>query len=482
MKKTAPYFVGITLWLFFSIYQNGFDSPDEHFPTLEAAAGLLFSNWSETWEWRQGLRSWVQPFFIYFTIKPFVIIGIDNRLWLDAIARIANSIFLIPAIWAVGRIVQQTWTPSDSKTIRASQLFFALSWPLVTWGTRHGSDTFAIPFLLCGFAFFLNAFRRRDAVIAGLLLGFAFCVRYTLGVIIFSGVLLWFLYSPDKKIFGRYLLLTILSGLCVVTLLLGFDALLYFRFIGVFKIPAIEFFKFNVISGSGWFHASPWWELIAYFAVLWIPVFGWLFSLHPNNLKRLKDRSGWALGLTLISLAVFSSIRHKELRFIFPILPFSIIASVPLIVNRKFYLRLSLIINCLMLLVVILVYSEPHGALVRSLDKATTLTSATDSTLILAELDGPIPRFYMRKPLKLKIIDSETWKQVCAGDWNKLTQEGIDAKTGITVVAKKACKLSDKSACDLLFTTPANLGHKLRQLVSETVLPGFIYRCSRIPN
>src|SRR3712207_3092102 len=103
-KPWAPYALWLALGLLFALAGAGFDSPDEHFPTLEAAGGLLFGHWTMTWEWNQGLRSWIPPLVLAALLKPFVALGVESRLWLDSIARGFETLWMLPAVWATGRL------------------------------------------------------------------------------------------------------------------------------------------------------------------------------------------------------------------------------------------------------------------------------------------------------------------------------------------------------------------------------------------
>ena len=56
--------------------------PDEYWQSLEVAHQLVFDYGYLTWEWLEGIRSWVYPILIAIVYKNLEIFGVDHRLLL----------------------------------------------------------------------------------------------------------------------------------------------------------------------------------------------------------------------------------------------------------------------------------------------------------------------------------------------------------------------------------------------------------------
>jgi hypothetical protein len=430
-----PYALWLGLGLLFALSGVGFDSPDEHFPTLEAAGRILFGYSQTTWEWQGGLRSWLQPGILAAALKPWVALGVENRLWLDSIARVFNVFWMLPAIWAIGRL-----------SSRESQLWAAAAWPFLAWATRHGSDTFGIPPLLVGFALFVVASRP---LLAGLFLGLAFELRFTTGVFSVIGVACAAFVTRQRRFsdatlagFGFILSAVLLSCL---------DGWIYHRVLGSWRIPAWEFFRFNILEGSGQFHASPWYELLLDQLLLWIPPLGWIAL--ARGWRRVDP---WALGTWAASLAVLCVIRHKELRFIFPLLPLALIATAPHV--KGAWRSGALALNAVFVLVVFVFYRDPHGALVRALDAAS---SRTGSEVRVAGVTADVPQFYLRHPMTVALITDDDARRACR------------EKTPGLFVTRENCP-----SCELVSEVALGPGLGLRQRISPLPAPArFVLNC-----
>ena len=474
----SPYFISFALWAFFSVLQVGYDSPDEHYPTLEAAGGLIFGYWNHTWEWGSGLRSWIQPFMAAAVIGPVHALGVENRLWLDSIARLFNSVWALGSVWAMGELARVVWR-GDKAMVRSLRYWVAVSWPLVVWGTRHGLDNFGIPPLLAGFAVLLTATNPMGLLSASALLGLAFCLRYTLALPILAGVIGWYFLQPEPKGVSVSRIALVATGMIVsIGGLELLDAALWVKISGRFFFPPWVFFKFNILQKSGIFEASPWYLLILYSLLFWVPPLGWLVYFQRNVRKNLSRPGLWPLVVLIFTVGSLSWVSHKELRFIYPVLPFAILATVPLL--RGNLRRVAWIGNAVMLILSAILYSDPHGGLVRGLDEATRIaTSAENSGLALAGITGGIPFFYMRKPLKTIWLDDEEWVKVCGGDFALLNKKEAGPKKEWIVIAQTACStLTPQSACQYQSRIPVGPGYRLRQLISKAKMPQYVYRCA----
>jgi hypothetical protein len=462
-SSVAPYLLLLALWIAIAWLQVGYDSPDEHFPTLEAAGGLLFGQWNATWEWTSGLRSWLQPLILAALLKPWVWAGVQDRLVLDSIARTFVALSWLPGIWGAGELTRRLnplATRADPRLPSRVQHWVACSAPLAIWGTRHGSDPFAAPALVAGFALLLGSSARpARALAAGALLGLAFSLRFTLGVPIAIGCLAWAWQDRSWRLLPRTLAtLAGVHGLCALV-----DAFMYRSWAGRAVWPAWEFFRFNILEGSGGFHASPWWELGLYALLLWIPAAGWLV---PAARARRPERP-WAWITVLGTLVAFSLIRHKELRFVLPLLPLMAVASVP--GAPRWILLAGKAIGAALWIVVLTFYTDPHGNLVRGLETARKeLAREPDRELVLVDIEGGLPDFYLGPHGNPRRVSPEDWLASCGA--------GLE-RPSIVISALNCPDAAPGARCARIRALVESWGHRFRQNISTTQTVRAVYRC-----
>lgn len=469
--RRRPFAGVLLLWLFFAFWQVGYDSPDEHFPTLERAGGLLFNGWwDESWDWRDGLRSHWPALFLAVWLWPWVhLLGIEDRIWLDAIARGLHVLGAALSYWSVGRIARANLPRLSVRELEKIQVWSLVQFPLVVWGTRHGLDTFAIPLMLLGFALLFEAKSPERkwmpaAVLSGLCMGLAFVLRFTLALPMGLGVIAacYFLGLRELRSFSKFLGVWVVFFFGAVALLSGVDAWLYqFRAqpagASGWVIPLWNFFRFNILGGSGGFHASPWWELWAYAAVLISPVFGYVAWFRP---KGWTHSLPWGAFVILGSLFVFSFVRHKEMRMIFPLLAFAPLAIVPLL--PRAWERVAFVWNGFLLLVLAVLYSEPHGAYVRGLNAAARLATQAGIPRLTVEGVGgaaQFPKFYMRPEVNPVRIapDRPVPKEL----------------TPLLILGRGILR----PECVLVHRFEPSLFHKLRESVRSSSPPEGVWRC-----
>jgi hypothetical protein len=466
LYRLAPFGVHLALGLVFVFFSMGYDSPDEHYPTLEAASRLLFGHWTETWEWGAGLRSWIQPLWIWLMLKPWVDWGLTDRVVLDAIARLGNLALSLGGLWAVGRLAGPRFS-------LATRWIYATSVPLLVWGLRHGSDTFSTPLLLMGFALLFRN-RQISTVLAGFLLSLTILARFPLvPIVLVYGFLL---FASRRLQLELISLKSLLAGAALGTGLgMMIDAHFYSKVFNSSPLPIYEFFKFNVLAGSGRFHASHAFDFTLYAFLLGLPPFTVLLFARK---ARSSLFSAELLTVVLICLVYAVFIRHHELRFALPLVPFMLLATAQRLPER---LTLKIAATQLLLLPLALaLYSKPHGAIVKSLNLASGALSSTDpeGPLFLAEVTGAIPRYYMQTNGPLVHLSPQNWGSLCAGQISEIEPEkrihfDRGKHSSAVVISVTPC-----SRCEQLASIQLDLGHRLRATISPLPpRPRYVSRC-----
>ncbi len=297
------FIVGFSLRLYAAHFPN-LIHPDEVFQTLEPAHRLAYGYGVVTWEWREGVRSWVFPAFLAAIMKATAWMGPGSSGYLWGISAVLSLLSLVTIWFAFA------WTKRVSG-IRAA-LFAAgtcaIWYDLVIFAPSALTGIVAAHVLLPGL--YLGKYgervpERTRMFLAGFLLGLAVSLRIELAPAI-GFALIYFCY-PN----WRQRALPLACGFLLPVLVFGVvDA---FTWSYPFQ-SFIKYFWVNAIEGrSALYGTSPWYWyvqalMLAMFPLSVLAIFG-------------VRRSPFLAWFALIVLVSHSMISHKELRFIYSVLP-----------------------------------------------------------------------------------------------------------------------------------------------------------------
>src|SRR5487761_736790 len=233
--------------------------PDEIFQTQEPAHRLAYGYGVVTWEWREGIRSWVFPAFLAGVMRATTWLGRGSSGYVWGIA-IVLSLISLTTVW------------------------FGFSWAK----RASGVDAAIIAAGACATWYGLAVSLRIQLAPA-----VAFAVVY-------------FCYPNWRKRF-----LPLAAGFLLPVLAFGLvDAFTW-------SYPFQSFFRYfwvNAIEGrSALYGTQPWFWYLLVLAVQMLP----LVILSLFGVGRCPFL-GW---IVLIILASHSMISHKEVRFIYPVMP-----------------------------------------------------------------------------------------------------------------------------------------------------------------
>ncbi|XP_055690677.1 GPI mannosyltransferase 3 [Lutzomyia longipalpis] len=283
--------------------------PDEFWQSLEVAHRIVYGYGYLTWEWTQGIRSYVHPIIFAGIYKVLSIFGVDCVFALTLLPRILQAFITAYADWRFFKWCNQSkWS-----------LFVVItSWFLFYTGSRTIVNTVEASLTTIALSFFpwhgesvrflwyvaLLAFIRPTSAVPWIPL----CLHH----IRHSRIP----FLP--LIFKHYLPI----GVVVGALGTGIDYLGH----GSLIFTPLRFFKLNVLQNIGSFYGSqPWyWYFVTGLPlVLGIGTLPFLLSVADTfkNLSTAGSRRKILLISIATTLAVFSAIPHKEFRFILPILP-----------------------------------------------------------------------------------------------------------------------------------------------------------------
>ncbi|MCA8953537.1 MAG: hypothetical protein KDE27_28760 [Planctomycetes bacterium] len=170
-------FLGICLLLRLPavLFAHGYEFLDQQFQYVDPAWSLASGDgWIPTWEWIDGIRSWVYPGFLAGIFRVTRAIGVEEPMAMMRVARAVHALIsLLPMalLW----LALTRWRPLESP--RFALLLIAGSGLMVTNGVQTSGPAFGAT-LAAAAIFAFHGPGWRYPALGGLLLGLAFCCRY----------------------------------------------------------------------------------------------------------------------------------------------------------------------------------------------------------------------------------------------------------------------------------------------------------------
>lgn len=299
-----------------SFLTRTFFQPDEYWQSLEPAHNLVYGYGYLTWEWREGLRSAAHPLifaaFYWLASNVFGVSSPDAIVWVPkivqaVIAAIGDFYFCVLAVRLYGKdhTKDVLWWAGFITVGSAFNFYVSI---------RTFSNSLEMVLTTVGLAYWPwnpKLINWKQYILA-LLIASASCVfRPTNALIwLFLGLLL--LVRSPNRVKAVFLALAVVGA--VFSINFGIDYLYYGRPV----FPIIKFLEFNLLQSLSHFYGtSPW----HYYLFQGIPLL--LIGYLPFTVIELT-RSGFRSQITnliLFIVVVYSSLRHKEFRFLYPILP-----------------------------------------------------------------------------------------------------------------------------------------------------------------
>ena len=280
-------------------------SIDEIFQTLEPAHRLAYGIGVTTWEWRLGVRSWIFPAFLAGIMRSTAWLAHGSAGYLMAIIVIL-SLASLSTVWFA-----YAWTRrvSSKEAAVLAACACAVSLLLVYMGSKALNEVVATDVLLPGLYLGVFPGTRHERIrlfYAGVLCGLAVSLRMQL-IPAVAFALLYFCYRHG----GRRHIPALAAGFALPVLTFGMvDWITWsYPWQSVFL-----YYTANIVQGrAAHFGVPHWYWYIEALPILIGPVL--LFVWQGAR------RSPF---LALVSLIVFVShtlVAHKELRYLYPIIP-----------------------------------------------------------------------------------------------------------------------------------------------------------------
>jgi GPI mannosyltransferase 3 len=298
---------GLALRLWLSFNDDGIHWPDEIYQSLEPAHRIVFGYGLMAWEFVDGGRHWTFPAFCAALFKLATSLGLSDPSGYLGLTRITFSAIGVGS--ALGSFFLARSYGASTFPAACGAALFALAAPAIYFAPRAMSETASALPVTFGLALALSQQSRRSNRILGTsLLGFAVLLR--LQNAIFCLGLLAVLAARTRR-------RPALEAAAVLVLwALIYGALDWLTW-GTWFHSAAVYLNFNLFEKGNLWSTDP---FLYYLHALWTSM-RWSAVLIAMLSVVAFPR---APGLMFIGLAFFiahSSVEHKELRFVFTVLP-----------------------------------------------------------------------------------------------------------------------------------------------------------------
>lgn len=280
-----------------------FNHADEIWQYLEPARGLTGRAWLTTWEYREGIRSWLLPILMAGPLAAGLAVTGDN---LTAVVIIR----MIMAVLSLSIVISGMVIAGRISRLHALVvgIVLATSTDIIFFSARTLSETVGTILLLPAAALLLRPVPRQTPVTwfaSGMLLGLAFCIRFQFGPML--GVLAVLALRTNWRGWA-WCIAGGLGALAIDAIANLSQGAVPFRWL-------VENLRINIVEHrSARYGVEPWW---------WYPRHqyeGWGLAMVPVAILALVGlrRSPVLAIVAVVNIALLSLVPHKEYRFILP--------------------------------------------------------------------------------------------------------------------------------------------------------------------
>jgi GPI mannosyltransferase 3 len=308
--------------------------PDEFFQYLEPAYTHLTGVGLEAWEFRDGLRSWVLPFYHGAWLAALMAVGVSKGTLLLRVIQVQSALVNASLVWIAyragasvtrkltGASAREAWAGFSGGAFAA---FLCATFPLLVFYAGHTLSEQPSLLLLCLGLVELCELSEEDraptrrtqkkAALAGLFLSCAACLRIANGPLVLIAPV-WLLLTRRNREFVVLAVSALLPAL-----VFGLVDLLTW---GAFAHSYVAYVKFNFIDGKAsnfgtapaLFYLESLWQRAPFTAPLLLVVA--CFGVRRSYMFMLP---------LLLGLLYLSAQPHKEERFVLFVWPLLFITA-----------------------------------------------------------------------------------------------------------------------------------------------------------
>ncbi|KAF7838088.1 GPI mannosyltransferase 3 isoform X1 [Senna tora] len=294
-------------------------NPDEHWQGPEVAHRIAFGYGHLTWEWKEGIRSYLHPMLFVVLYKILALLRLDGPWFMMKAPRLLQSLFSAVGDLYLYKLSTVVFGDCVAKWALFSQL---TNWFMFYCSPRTLSNSLETVLTVVSLYFWpcMRSSRKCSFVSRkwGLFIAALACaVRPTSAITWLYVGLLELLTARDRL---RFLCLEVAP---IGVLVLGLACLLDCFMYGTWILVPLNFLKFNFLSSGGDYYGThKWhWYFTQGFTVM-------IFTHLPFSIAGILYSKQWKFaGLMAWVLAFYSVLGHKEFRFVLPVLPIALMFS-----------------------------------------------------------------------------------------------------------------------------------------------------------
>ena len=293
--------------------------PDEVMQYLEQAHRLVFGPGVVPWEYDFGTRSWAPTLLIAAVLEAVKLVHLDSPQIYQPIVKAVLCAASLTVPYCAYRLTR-TLVSEDAAWL--ALVFTSFWYELVSYGHRSTVDAMAAYPAFAALALVVSDPRRRTTLACGALLGLAFVLRFQLAPVLatIGCVALWRWRARALYTVAAALLVVILGG--------ALDAYTW----GSWFASIVNSLQYNLgLDLARRFGTQPpYW-----YARTLVTLSGGLALLGALGLLVSWRRLFPLLAVAIVTIAYFSSVAHKETRFVFLVVPLWLIGLAALVADGE---------------------------------------------------------------------------------------------------------------------------------------------------
>ncbi|KAK9459828.1 Alg9-like mannosyltransferase family-domain-containing protein [Lipomyces oligophaga] len=305
----TSFFLSILLFrIINSFITQTYFQPDEFWQGLEPAHRLVYGYGYLTWEWRDALRSIVHP-LVFATVYSLCDLLRLGSIGLIYGPKLVQAFFAALTDIFTYSLANKLYGVSVAKYALLCSLLSAMNFHV---GVRTFSNSMECTISICAMNYwpFARQSTSPGSLRIALVLASLACIMRP------TNVLIW-LYLGSELFLRQKSLHIIFLAASIGLISLALNALIDMLYYNRVVFPMLEFLKFNVIESLSSFYGTNQAfyyiiEALPQLTILYFPllIHGWFISRYSVLSK-----------LCIFVIIIYSFNAHKEVRFIYPLLP-----------------------------------------------------------------------------------------------------------------------------------------------------------------
>lgn len=334
----------LILWRIISVFVvQTAHVPDEYWQSLEVAHHIAFGYGYLTWEWEEGIRSYLYPSLIAILYRILATVSLDTPYLLVTLPRIFQAILVGYSDYRFYH-----WTGC-----KMALLVLCTNWYWYYCATRTLINSVETALTIIA----LSIFPWRDYNSTKYLWIACFlCMARPTAIIIWAPICIWHVFcrTPRENEFYFVFKYGAICSWCF-----SISVLIDSQYYGKFVITLWNFLKISLSQVPSLYgeHHLLWYFFFGIPTLLGVYCIPFVVGIWYSRYYRLNDEEKMIYAILFITPVVYSFIAHKEFRFILPLLPLYIHVST----NSFWFLNKILSLHKRRLIAVLLIWNLVPG-------------------------------------------------------------------------------------------------------------------------